>query len=516
MLSAVSDKKAILTTLLTLDSFIIMASENETGHVQGLLQSHLDLAEKLCMRCEDQVHVKGVSKLLKKCKAEQKFLQSLMKKNDVKESHLRSSNLAHLQGIMESIESLPGILKVLQPFSCPQLSFSLVVDVVCNHGYTWVKVIARKPQALHLIWAGEGQFGERNIVDQAEEYLTCAKHNQHNFRQPQIIFILVSGVTKPVKEALQSIGIQVQGPEVGVDRDVERKLEKLRELMTSSSTDEEDSDASDEDSRQGYSEGVIPSTSEMTGNAMSSVTSYVGEMQVQDAKCDIDSQAETLSSSAITRDIQGLQLHSQEDNGNEGGKSGAAIPAALSFTTPPTIHKVNLDITTLISLVSNVCHGKCHFTFQEAILTEQAMQERESPLLPKLHAFMKGKQLFACQTAVDDFATILGTVGGPEEKQRAENLLQQITVVPDQLSARSESLMTSAKVKDRARIIFGTGDAIQATTVSANVGFVRASGNQGVTFSVFLHEPRALTEQKEVTATPLPEEISNQTQAQVS
>ena len=29
------------------------------------------------------------------------------------------------------------------------------VDVVCNHGFTWVKVIARKPQALHIVWTGE-------------------------------------------------------------------------------------------------------------------------------------------------------------------------------------------------------------------------------------------------------------------------------------------------------------------------------------------------------------------------
>lgn len=31
---------------------------------------------------------------------------------------------------------------------------NLVVDVVANQGHTWVKVIARKAQALHLIWAG--------------------------------------------------------------------------------------------------------------------------------------------------------------------------------------------------------------------------------------------------------------------------------------------------------------------------------------------------------------------------
>ena len=30
----------------------------------------------------------------------------------------------------------------------------LYVDIVCDNGYTWVKVIARNAQSLHLIWAG--------------------------------------------------------------------------------------------------------------------------------------------------------------------------------------------------------------------------------------------------------------------------------------------------------------------------------------------------------------------------
>ena len=54
--------------------------------------------------------------------------------------------------------------------------------------------------------------------------------------------------------------------------------------------------------------------------------------------------------------------------------------------------QVNLDITTLISLVSNACHGRCNFIFREHILSEQAAQERQSPLLPKLHAFFKGEK----------------------------------------------------------------------------------------------------------------------------
>jgi hypothetical protein len=36
----------------------------------------------------------------------------------------------------------------------------MVVDVVAAHGKMWVKVIARKAQALHRIWAGKSLFGD--------------------------------------------------------------------------------------------------------------------------------------------------------------------------------------------------------------------------------------------------------------------------------------------------------------------------------------------------------------------
>lgn len=52
---------------------------------------------------------------------------------------------------------------------------------------------------------------------------------------------------------------------------------------------------------------------------------------------------------------------------------------------------LNLDITTLLAYVSNVCNGSCNWKFQEPILTEQAEKERESPLKPILDKLFSGK-----------------------------------------------------------------------------------------------------------------------------
>lgn len=151
----------------------------------------------------------------------------------------------------------------------------------------------------------------------------------------------------------------------------------------------------------------------------------------------------------------------------------------------------------MIALVSSLTNGSCGYVFKEAILTEQARQERQNPVMPKLMEFLEGKDLFACQSAVRDFNDILKTVGGNRECERARVLLDKITIVEDNPSARSNSLQLSASIKERSKLIFGTGDSLKAITTTANVAFTRAAASQGVEFSVFIHASRALSEAKE-------------------
>jgi hypothetical protein len=47
-------------------------------------------------------------------------------------------------------------------------------------------------------------------------------------------------------------------------------------------------------------------------------------------------------------------------------------------------------------------------------------------------------------------------------------------------------------------VIFGTGDALQIPTLTANKAFARAAADQGVTLTVIDHPGRALTEEKTI------------------
>ncbi|XP_072524981.1 UPF0415 protein C7orf25 homolog [Salminus brasiliensis] len=433
-----------------------------------LLKEQIKAAKELLGRvdllCNRQAReVEGRAKLCSKLRAELKFLEKVEAgKVVIKESHLQSTNLTHLRAIVESAESLENVVSVLHVFAYEGPDGhkqTLVVDVVANAGHTWVKAIGRKAEALHNIWQGRGQYGDKSVIHQAEDFLEASRQQPVQYSNPHIIFAFYNGVSSPMADRLREMGISVRGDIVAVNTVV-----GVGEDDEQGEEDEEDEGEDDGDSGE-------------------------DEQEAENIAVEEDEDSDDEDS-----DI----MHTRVDRDT--------IVASLAFPTEVKVdvcNRANLDITTLITYVSSLSHGNCHYTFREQVLTEQAAQERQEKVLPKLEEFMKGKELFACHSAVHDFRVILDTLGGPGEKTRAEELLARLTVVPDQPSERTERLVTSSKVNRRSLTIFGTGDSLRAVTMTANSGFVRAAANQGVRYSVFIHQPRALTEGKEWRATPI-------------
>lgn len=428
--------------------------------LQDRIRVAKELLERVEQLCSKQTRdVEGRAKLCSKLRAELKFLQKVEAgKVQIKESHLQSTNLTHLKAIVESAESLEGVVSVLHVFAYEGpdgQKQTLVVDVVANSGHTWIKAIGRKAEALHNIWQGRGQYGDKSVVCQAEDFLEASRQQPVQYSNPHIIFAFYNGVSSPMADRLREMGISVRGDIVAVNT-----------VTGGDYGDGEEEDGSSSEDEQRYDNE--PTEEEEDGN-------------------DDEEDGE-----------DGELMHTRVDRDT--------IVAHLSFPTEVKVdvcNRANLDITTLITYVSSLSHGRCHFAFKEQVLTEQAAQERQEKVLPKLEEFMQGKELFACQSAVQDFRVILDTLGGPGEKARADELLARLKVVPDEPSERTNRLVMSSKVNRRSLMIFGTGDSLRAVTMTANSGFVRAAANQGVRYSVFIHQPRALTEGKEWRAIPL-------------
>ena len=168
-------------------------------------------------------------------------------------------------------------------------------------------------------------------------------------------------------------------------------------------------------------------------------------------------------SSESDEESEDESLEDEEDIGDEAVREEEGIDQS----------RLNLDITAMIAYVSALTNGGTNFTFKEPVLCQQAAWERERPVKTLLDSVFSGKQLLCCRSAMEDFKTILATLGGEGERARADQLVARVTVVDDQESLRSSQLEHSGKINDRSRTIFGTGDVLKVVTVTANTGFIR-------------------------------------------
>jgi len=76
----------------------------------------------------------------------------------IKDQHLASTNLQHLEAIQFIFDCAQNITAVLQSFVYLLPSgegHTVMVDVVTNKGSHWVKVITRKRTAIHRKWLGK-------------------------------------------------------------------------------------------------------------------------------------------------------------------------------------------------------------------------------------------------------------------------------------------------------------------------------------------------------------------------
>jgi hypothetical protein len=116
---------------------------------------------------------------------------------------------------------------------------------------------------------------------------------------------------------------------------------------------------------------------------------------------------------------------------------------------------------------------------------------------------LANKRLICCETAVNSFNEILTLLGGLGEKKRAAEFLERIEILPDVTEIPQELSKLNKcgkKIKPRSLKIFGFGLTHKVLTMTANEGFYRSAKMQGIDVPVYLHEARALTEQKEGSA----------------
>ena len=153
-----------------LQMFQIMSSAELKQDLEEKLTLGRDLLDKLANNQFKKVQ--GIQKLEKKIRQEIKFLEKFEDPDqfsELKKEHISCSNLVHLSSIVEKLFLVKNVIAVLQPFNLKSdgnKTKKVLVDIVCDKGQSWIKVVARNPKSLFLNSQGGSQFGQRNIKDQ--------------------------------------------------------------------------------------------------------------------------------------------------------------------------------------------------------------------------------------------------------------------------------------------------------------------------------------------------------------
>ncbi|XP_010275966.1 PREDICTED: uncharacterized protein LOC104610845 isoform X2 [Nelumbo nucifera] len=200
-----------------------------------------------------------------------------------------------------------------------------------------------------------------------------------------------------------------------------------------------------------------------------------------------------------------FQLKVEHYSTSSESSQGCTCPL-LGAVTPDWADKqsqLTLALIALVSGISNggtgkllatpVCEMMKRFKSNYEFVMAQVMSELQNPILVELGGLISGKRGMICESVHSEFKELVSMCGGHNEKLRAEYLLKCLLIVPDSPSERVMSLPTTRKIALKNKVIFGTGDYWHAPTLTANMGFVRAISQTGMSLSTIEHRPRALT-----------------------
>lgn len=170
------------------------------------------------------------------------------------------------------------------------------------------------------------------------------------------------------------------------------------------------------------------------------------------------------------------------------------------------IDLINFDTTALIALVTGISNDggvqkllahpesemRVRFKGNYEFVVGQAKSDIQNPILVEFSRLLCGKTGIICESVHMEFKELVLMCGGPNEKLRADKLISSLRVVPDCPSERIMGLPTTRKLAMKNKVIFGTGDYWHAPTLTANMAFVRAVSQTGMSLSTIEHRSRAL------------------------
>ena len=214
------------------------------------------------------------------------------------------------------------------------------------------------------------------------------------------------------------------------------------------------------------------------------------------------------------------------------------------------VKRINLDVTAMVAIICDCCHGHAGVAFPEhPILQQQSRDEADGlravahfiePVLrrhtvwgpeppagavepPSADASAEvlcalddpcattaaarvaerpwetrwPQNWIASEVALAELKWIVDTIAGEDELRRFHWLMRRVESWPkEHVSEAVATLKATKRIQPRHRAVFGLGDKAGALTLSGNRTVVQAAQEQGLSLLVAFHPSRALTERK--------------------
>ncbi|KAK4428201.1 hypothetical protein Salat_1589100 [Sesamum alatum] len=397
-----------------------------------------------------------------------------------------SSNIGHLEAVVHVLQQpcITGVSRVCKPITLSPLR-TIYVDIVCslNGSPVWFIVSDRNPR--YISWDGCVSDKNKGLQKKVQQVIDAARESPVTLKPTSVVLFFSNGLDDNVYEKVRC--------EYGA---VDLKLEpfcyqelELEDDWTNVVLGRLFPDACvvkiEVDQDVCVMAKNIPEPARMDGH-------------ISCKKCDACSDFHLGTS--LQSLVSGMKCWCCSFNNVE-----LDVGLLKQSWTDVEAKLVNFDTTAMVAVVSGISNGRTakllatpeselrgRFKGNYDFVIAQVDSETQNPIHSELLSVISGKRGIICESVCSEFQELVSMCGGPNEKLRAEYFLKFLKVVPDCPSTRLMSLPTTRKLALKNKVVFGTGDYWYAPTITANMAFVRAVSQTGMSLSVIEHRPRAL------------------------
>ncbi|OQR68365.1 UPF0415 protein C7orf25-like [Tropilaelaps mercedesae] len=227
-----------------LKRYKLMDEPTPPSEFLSVISGQLSDAQQVLARCEKLPLTPGTGKLRRKVQAEIRFYNQCLK-GQVKKENLAGNNLPYLSSLVECALRVPGFQDVMKPFTFPSSDLEnedavadaewldrpdrIMVDVVADGGRSWVKVVARNPDALLASMMGDGEYGRRTLLHQIRDMVACARFHLHLYAPPEVKVLFAC--SQPAPQQLIRL-VEAAGAKVVTDVRTDSDIDDSCDLIT--------------------------------------------------------------------------------------------------------------------------------------------------------------------------------------------------------------------------------------------------------------------------------------------